>query len=267
MDALSLGLLHGLVDGLVDDVRVHGVLLRDGVGHQHAAAQAHILLDIKGFGQLRRGVDLIVHGKAALPGVEGGQLAGAVADDGHAVGLQVLQGQPQVQNGLGAGTDHHHGGVGQLLQIGGDVHGGLSPPVHAADAAGGEHGDPGHVGDNHGSGDSGGAVPALRHQHGQIPTAGLGHGRAGLAQVVDLLGREAGLQPPADDGDGGRGGAVFPDDLLHVQGRLHILGIGHAVGDDGGFQCHHGTTLVQGLLHFRGDVEILVQSHDKNLQI
>ena len=53
-----------------------------------------------------------------------------------------------------------HGGVGQLLQIGGDVHGGLSPPVHAADAAGGEHGDPGHVGDNHGSGDSGGAVPA-----------------------------------------------------------------------------------------------------------
>ena len=183
------------------------------------------------------------------------------------MGLQVLQGQPQVQNGLGAGTDHHHGGVGQLLQIGGDVHGGLSPPVHAADAAGGEHGDPGHVGDNHGSGDSGGAVPALRHQHGQIPTAGLGHGRAGLAQVVDLLGREAGLQPPADDGDGGRGGAVFPDDLLHVQGRLHILGIGHAVGDDGGFQCHHGTTLVQGLLHFRGDVEILVQSHDKNLQI
>ncbi|SCJ71419.1 Uncharacterised protein [uncultured Blautia sp.] len=60
---------------------------------------------------------------------------------------------------------------------------------------------------------------------------------------------------------------MFPDDLLHVQGRLHILGIGHAVGDDGGFQCHHGTTLVQGLLHFRGDVEILVQSHDKNLQI
>ena len=117
------------------------------------------------------------------------------------------------------------------------------------------------MGDNHGSGDSGGAVPALRHQHGQIPTAGLGHGRAGLAQVVDLLGREAGLQPPADDGDGGGNGTVFADDLLHV------LGIGHAVGDDGGFQCHHGTTLVQGLLHFRGDVEILVQSHDKNLQI
>ncbi len=76
VDTGGLGFLDGLVDGLVDDVRVHGVLLRDGVGHQHAAAQAELVLGLEGFGQLRRGVDLIVHGKAALPGVEGGQLCG-----------------------------------------------------------------------------------------------------------------------------------------------------------------------------------------------
>ena len=81
----------------------------------------------------------VVHLEAGLPGVEGRQLLGAVADDGHAVGLQILQGQAQVQNGLGAGADHHDGGVGQLLQVGGDVEGLLSAPVDAADAAGGEH--------------------------------------------------------------------------------------------------------------------------------
>ena len=32
----------------------------------------------------------------------------------HTVGLQILQGQPQVQNGLGPGAHHHHGGGDSL---------------------------------------------------------------------------------------------------------------------------------------------------------
>ncbi len=58
---------------------------------------------------------------------------------------------------LGAGADHRHGGVGQLLQVGGDVHGGLGAPVHAADAAGGEDAYAGQAGDDHGGGHGGGA--------------------------------------------------------------------------------------------------------------
>ena len=50
----------------------------------------------------------------------------------------------------------------------------------AADAAGGEHLDAGHVGDDHGGGDGGGAVPLLRHQNGQVAAAGLGDACAGL---------------------------------------------------------------------------------------
>ena len=151
--------------------------------------------------------------------------------------------------------------MGQLLQIGGDVEGLLSAPVDAADAAGGEHLNTGHVSDDHGGGHGGGAVPALGHQNGQVTAAGLGDGRAGLAQIVDLGFGQTGLQTAANNGDGGGNGTVFADDLLHVQGSLHVLGIGHTVRDDGGFQSHHGTALLQGLLHFGSDVQIFVQRH------
>ena len=52
VDALLLGLLHGLINGLIDDIGVHGVLLGDGVRHQHAAAQAQLTLDMERLGQL-----------------------------------------------------------------------------------------------------------------------------------------------------------------------------------------------------------------------
>ena len=158
MDALLLGFLHRLVNGGVDDVGVHGVLLGDGVGHQHAGLEPHLALGVEGGGQLSGGIQTVIHAEAGLAGIEGGQLLGAVADDGHALGLQILQRQAQIQNGLGAGAHHHHRGLSQLLQIGGDIHGGLSAAMHAADAAGGKHGDTRHVGDHHGGGHGGGAV-------------------------------------------------------------------------------------------------------------
>ena len=114
------------------------------------------------------------------------------------------------------------------------------------------------MGDHHGGGHGGGAIAALCHQNGQIPAAGLGDGVAALAQIVNLLGGQARLQAAADDGDGGGDGAVFADDLLHVQSSLHILGIGHAVGDDGALQSHHGTALGHCLLHLRCDIQITI---------
>ena len=130
--------------------------------------------------------------------------------------------------------------------------------MDAADAAGGEHGDARHMGDDHGGGDGGGAVPALSHQYGQVTAAGLGDSGAGLAQIIDLLGGQAGLQATLDDGDGGGHRTVFADDLLHVQGGLHVLGIGHTVGDDGGFQGNDGAALGQGLLNLRGNIQIAI---------
>ena len=150
--------------------------------------------------------------------------------------------------------------MGQLLQVGGDVHGGLRAPVDAADAAGGEYLDARHMGDNHGGGYGGGPVLPPGAQYGQIPAAGLGDGGARLAQVLDFLPGAARLQPPADHGDGSGSRAVLPDDVLHRQGGLHILGVGHAVGDDGGLQGHHGLAGGKGLGHLVRNVKILVHN-------
>ena len=133
--------------------------------------------------------------------------------------------------------------------------------MYAADSAGGKDLDPSHVGDHHGGGHGAGTVASLGHQHRQITAAGLWHSVAGTAQIVDLLGGQTGLQAALDDGDGGRHSAVFTDELLHVHSGLHILGIGHTVGDDGALQRHHGLALLQSLFDLSGNVQITIQ-HD-----
>ena len=129
--------------------------------------------------------------------------------------------------------------MGQLLQVCGDVHGGLRPPVHPADAASGKHPDSGHMGNDHGGGHRRGSILPPGAQHCQIPAGRFGNGLSLFAEVCNLLRRESGLQPAADDGDGGGYRPVFPDDLLHLQSCLHILGVRHSVGDDGRFQSNH----------------------------
>ena len=79
------------------------------------------------------------------------------------------------------------------------------------------------------------------------------------ATIAILGGRlKAGLQPAAEDGDGGGHRAVLAHDALHVEGGLHILRVGHAVGDDGGFQRHHRLSGIQRVAHLRRDIQILV---------
>ena len=176
------------------------------------------------------------------------------------MGLQILQGQLQIQDGLGPGADDHHVGLAQLFQVGGDIHGGLCAAVYAADAAGGEDLDARHVGDHHGGGHGGGAVLATGAQNGQVTAGGLGDGVALLAEVFDLLGGQAGLQTAADDGDGRGDRARVADDLLDLEGGLHVLRVGHAVGNDGGFERHDGLTGGKGLSNLGGDIQILVHS-------
>ena len=79
--------------------------------------------------------------------------------------------------------------------------------------------------------------------------------------ILSTLGGQTGLQTALDDGDGGRHSAVFTDELLHVHSGLHILRIGHTVGDDGALQRHHGLALLQSLFDLSGNVQITIQ-HD-----
>ena len=138
--------------------------------------------------------------------------------------------------------------------------------MDAADAAGGEDTDARQLRDHHGGGHGGGAGEALREVDGHVPAADLAH-VLGPAHELQLLAVEADLQLAADDGGGGGDGALGPDDLLHLVGELQVLGIGHAVGEDGGLQGHHGAALVQSLLHFGSNVQVFVQRHVRFLHI
>ena len=148
--------------------------------------------------------------------------------------------------------------MGQLLQVGGDVHGGLGAAVHTADAAGGEDADAGKVGDNHGGGDGGGAVRTAGHQRRQVAAAGLGDAAAGFAEVFDLVTAEACLEAAADHGDRGGHGAVGADRLLDQQGGLDVFGIRHAVGNDRALQGNDGLPLLQGVLDLRRNIQITI---------
>ena len=55
-------------------------------------------------------------------------------------------------------------------------------------------------------------------------------------------------------------GARLADDALDLERGLHVLEIGHAVGNDGGFERHDGLTGGKGLSNLGGDIQILVHS-------
>ena len=252
-----------LIDGLVDDGLVHGVLLRDRVRDEHAGLEAEVTLRLEDRSQILRRVDARVDAEAALAGVERGQLVRAVAEHGHALRLQILQRQAEVEDGLRARAHDHDRRLRQLLQVGGDVHGRLGAAVHAADAAGGKDGDARHVGDHHRRGDGGGAVRDDR----QVAAGDLGDLAPALAEVGDLLLGQAGLQAAAEDGDGGGHCTVVAQGLLDEQRRFDVFRIGHAVGDDRALERDDRAAVCERLLHLGCDVQIFVQIHIKNLLV
>ncbi len=132
--------------------------------------------------------------------------------------------------------------------------------MHPADAAGGEHLDPRHLGQHHGGGHGGGAGLAGGQVDRHVPAAHLAHGGV-LAHQLQFLGGKPHLQLAADDGGGGGDGPLPPDDLLHLVGELPVLRVGHPVGEDGGLQRHHRLAGLDGLGDLGGDGKILLDVH------
>ena len=113
--------------------------------------------------------------------------------------------------------------------------------MDAADAAGGEDFDAGAVGDPHGGGDGGGAVELAGDDDGQVAAAYFADLLSGCrGQALDLLRAEAGDEFAFYDADGGGVGAMVADDALHFVGEMEVVGVGEAVGDDGGFESDAG---------------------------
>ena len=259
MDTLLLALGQSLLDGLVNDFLVHRVFLRNGIGDEHAALELKAALGAEHLCQLLGAVNAVIDAEAALAGVERGQLAGAVANDGDALGLQILKRQAEVKDRLCARADDHNRGLSQLLKVGGNVHRGLGAAVYAADAAGGEDLDASHVGDYHGGGDGGSAVNSACDERGQVAAAGLGDIVSGLAEVLYFLIGESRFEAAADNGDGRGDCAVFTYGLFDEHSGLNILRVRHTVGNDGALQRDDGLAGIQRFLNLRCYVKILIK--------
>ena len=215
----------------------------NGYRHEQPPLQVQPLLCPPDFGHFPRRVTTDIDRKAAATAVEGGELRGAVADDGYAVGFQVFERGGQVEQCFGAGADDDEGSAGELLQVGAYVGARAGPAgaVDAADAAGGEDFDSGAVGDPHGGGDGCGAVELAGDDDGEVAAADFGDlPLGGRGQALDLLRAEAGDEFAFDDANGGGVGAVVADDALHFVGEMEVVGVGEPVGDYGGFESDLG---------------------------
>ena len=118
------------------------------------------------------------------------------------------------------------------------------------------------IGKDHGGGHGGGTGFAHGKGNGQVAAAQLGH----LIVLVfthqqQLFLGQAGLHAAVDHSHGGGNSAQITNDLFNALGKLVVLGIGHAVAQNGAFQCHNGLTGGNGLGDFGGDIHILLEIH------
>ena len=264
MYALLLALGYGFVNGSVNDLLRHGVLLRNGVRNKNTAAQRKVVVGSEDFSKLLGAVYPIVHLEAGFAGIERRQLLCLIAENRNSLGFEVFKGESKVKNGFRSGANNHNRGVGKLLQIRGNIHGGFRPSVNASYAAGGENLDSRHVSNHHGGGDGGCAVLPLRAENGQIPAGGLVNGGSLFAEIFYLLRGKSRLEAAADYGYGCGNRAVFADNLFNIQSGFNVLRIGHTVRNNGGFQCNNGFAFLYGLCHFGINIQIAVKIHDKS---
>ena len=80
------------------------------------------------------------HREPARAAVERGELAGAVAEDGHTQRVEHLERLGQIQEGLRPRSDGDDAMAGQRTEVGAHVAGQMVVAMNAADAAGREHG-------------------------------------------------------------------------------------------------------------------------------
>ena len=136
--------------------------------------------------------------------------------------------------------------------------------MYAADAAGGEDLDAGHVGDYHSGGDGGSAVNSAGDERGQVAAAGLGDIVSGLAEVLYFLIGESRLEAAADNGDGRGDCSVFTYGLFDEHCGLNILRVRHTVGNDGALQRDDGLAGVQRFLNLRCYVKIFIKHYNNS---
>jgi hypothetical protein len=123
--------------------------------------------------------------------------------------------------------------------------------VHPADAAGGEHRDPGEVRQVHRGGHRRPGGRLRGRQRAEVTPGRLGH--VGPGQPLQLRRRQADPDPAVDQRHGGGNRAAVADDALDLDRRGQVLRVRHPMADDRRLQRDHGTPGRQRVGHLLGD--------------
>jgi hypothetical protein len=130
--------------------------------------------------------------------------------------------------------------------------------MHTADATRRKDLDPGQFCADHRGCDRRGPGAAHGQTGGQIG-AGQFHDVFRLTQRLQFGLCQADVDAARHHGDGGGDSAGLAHLCLDRASGFDVLRPGHAMGDDGGFQCHDRATLGPGLGHFGGQGQKSIQ--------
>ena len=212
---------------------------RDRVGHQDPAGMS------EGRGGSERGRDLAAAAhdarqlRSTVAQIEGREAVGAPTQHGHTEGLEPLEGERHVEEGLDARRYDHHPVVGHGLQVRADIAAAVRSPVHPADAAGGKNLDADGGGQRHRGRHRGHAyVEARRQRWAQIAGPEFdGTTEQPLALVVAGADHSLAIEHAAERRDRTPG----PNRSLR---SLEALAVGRLrqsqLREDRGLQRHHG---------------------------
>ena len=116
--------------------------------------------------------------------------------------------------------------------------------MNPSDASGDKQGDARHLGDQHRRGNGGGAPSFLGDHDRQIPLGDFGDSFF-FPEPFNFFRAHPDDDFPIDDADGRGNGPIFFHGLFHEHRGLHVPGIGHAMGNDRGFEGHDRLFLLQ----------------------
>ena len=185
--------------------------------------------------------------QAAVAAVKGGKAVGAVTQNRNALGFQNLHRAGQIQDALRPGRHGQDRRPGQFQEICRNIHGVFRPSMHPADPTCRENADPGGMGADHRGGNRGRARAVQSKAGGEVPAAQFGDRRIRIGQLCAVLLAQSDPDAAVQHGDGRRHGSGLPDSVFHRRRGLQIVGMRQAVGDHGGFQCHNGRPVAQGI--------------------
>ena len=144
----------------------------------------------------------------------------------------------------------------------GNIHCCFCSAVDAADSAGCENFYSGHCGNNHCGSNGCCAVHSFCGKHRKIAAACFCNFCTFFTEIFDFFVGKADFELAADYCDCCGDCSFGTDDFFNVPCGIYVLGIGHTVADDGGFQSDDGSSVFKGAFDFRCNFKIKFLFHN-----